>query len=90
MPNIDPDLMTQTRKMRRIQISNLPLYMELSEQDIAELVSKFLIKNFLNDPNNNHPIISCTLNSQGNSATLEISSVEETNRLIKVESKTNF
>lgn len=86
VPNIDPNILNQTRKMRKVQISNLPLYMGLTENDIKQIVSKFLIDNFLNDVGNFTPVVSVTLNHQGNYAVLEVSSVEETNRLIKIES----
>lgn len=86
MPNIDPNILNQTRKMRRIQISNIPLYMGLSEKDVQDIVTKFLIDNYLNDKDNKCPVVSCQLNTQGNYAVLEISSVEETNRLIKIDS----
>lgn len=84
--NIDPNILNQTRKMRRVQISNLPLYMGLNEKDITQIVSKFLIDNFLNDEGNIRPVLSSSLNHQGNFAIMEISSVEEANRLIKIES----
>jgi len=84
--NADPNLLTQTKKMRRVQLSNLPLSMGLSEKDVATLVNKFLIENYLNDEGNQNPIIECKINNQTNTATLELSSVEETNRLIKVDS----
>ena len=72
--------------MRRVQISNLPLYMGLTEKDVMQIVSKFLIDNYLNDDGNMKPVLSTTLNHQGNFAVMEISSVEEANRLIKIES----
>ena len=90
IPNIDPNILNQTRKMRKVQISNLPLYMGLTENDIKQIVSQFLIDNFLNDVGNFNPIVSVCLNHQGNFAILEVSSVEETNRLIKIESKLEF
>jgi hypothetical protein len=86
VPNIDPNILNQTRKMRRVQISNLPLYMGLTEKDIMQIVSKFLVDNYLNDDGNTKPVLSSTLNHQGNFAVMEISSVEEANRLIKIES----
>lgn len=86
VPNIDPNILNQTRKMRRVQISNLPLYMGLTEKDIMQIVSKFLIDNYLNDDGNVKPVLSTQVNHQGNFAVMEISSVEEANRLIKIES----
>lgn len=58
LPTIDSNLMSQTRKMRRVQISNLPLYLGLVDKDIADIVNKVLIENYLNDPGNNKPVVS--------------------------------
>eukprot|EP00828_Plagiopyla_frontata_P014538 TRINITY_DN1904_c0_g1_i3.p1 TRINITY_DN1904_c0_g1~~TRINITY_DN1904_c0_g1_i3.p1 ORF type:complete len:329 (-),score=61.12 TRINITY_DN1904_c0_g1_i3:76-1062(-) len=85
MPTIDPMVLSQTAKMRRIQVNNIPLNLDLTETDIIRLVAKFLFDNFLNDSNNLTPIISCQLNMQQSFAILEMSSVEEASRLIKVE-----
>lgn len=48
-------------------------------------MTKFLIDNYLNDKGNMNPVVSCLIVPSGNYAELEMSSVEETNRLIKVE-----
>eukprot|EP01016_Furgasonia_blochmanni_P055069 TRINITY_DN914_c0_g1_i18.p1 TRINITY_DN914_c0_g1~~TRINITY_DN914_c0_g1_i18.p1 ORF type:complete len:544 (+),score=119.34 TRINITY_DN914_c0_g1_i18:68-1633(+) len=84
-PHVDPAILNQTRKMRRIQITNLPLYLGLVEKDVMEIVKKFLFDNYLNDFGNLNPVLTCQVNTQTNSAILEISSVEETNRLVKIE-----
>ncbi len=64
--------------------------MNLSDKDVQEIVTKFLIDNYLNDKDNKQPVVSCQVFSQGNYAVLEISSVEETNRLIKIDCKHFF
>jgi hypothetical protein len=71
--------------MRKVTIANLPLYMDLNVEDLMSLVTKFLIDNFLNDPVNQRPVMDCQINQAANEAILEISSVEEANRLVKVE-----
>lgn len=40
-----------------MKITNIPMEMGLTENDINELVTKFMIKNYLNDPMNNCPIV---------------------------------
>jgi hypothetical protein len=80
------NLKAQTRKMRRVQISNLPLYLGLKENDINLIVSKYILDNFLNDPGNTRPVVACEVNSQFNTANIELSSVEETEKFIKIES----
>jgi len=67
-------------------LNNIPLNLDLAETDIIKIIAKFLFDNFLNDTNNVTPIISCQLNMQQSFAILEMSSVEEASRLIKVES----
>lgn len=40
-----------------MKITNIPLEMGLTENDINELVTKFMIKNYLNDTMNYCPIV---------------------------------
>ncbi len=53
----DPSVMLQTQRMRKVQISNLPLYLGLTEQDVHCLVEKYLVDNFLAESNNNRPVL---------------------------------
>jgi hypothetical protein len=39
---------------------------------------------YLVDKNNLHPLVTCTMNHVDRTATIELSSVEETNRLLKL------
>jgi len=76
--------------MRRIQIGNLPIYLGLNEKDIGELVTKFILDNYLMDPGNTKPVLFCQHAPSSNGAIVELSSVEETNRLVKLEYLTLF
>ncbi len=70
--------------MRRIQLSNLPLYLGLTEESIIKVVSDYLIRTYLADPNNQNPILSCEINRKDRTCVLELSSVDEANRFSKV------
>lgn len=56
-PNVSSAALINTKKMRRLQISNIPLEMGLTENDINEMVTKWMIRNYLNDNMNNCPIM---------------------------------
>lgn len=77
--------MNHTRKLRKIQIGNLPIYLGLSEQDIGDLVSRFMIDNFLADVGNTKPVLFCQHSPNSNMAFVELSSCEETNRILKLD-----
>ena len=85
VPN-DQNALNQTRKMRRISVSNLPLYYGITEKDLATILSQFMIDNYLADVTNKTPILAVQVNNQAMTALVELSSVEETNRIVKVDS----
>lgn len=80
----DPATMNQTKKMRRVQLSNLPLYLGLNEESVGKVVSDYLLNNYLNDANNPNPIVSCEINRKDRTCVVELSSVEEANRFSKI------
>ena len=77
-------MLNQTKKMRRVQISNVPLYLGLTEDSVMKVVSDYLTRNYLSDANNQHPILSCEISRKERIAILELSSVEEANRFSKI------
>lgn len=83
--NVDPVVLAQTKKMRRLVISNLPLTLGIGENEVGDFVTKFIMENYLNDEGNFHPIKEVSIDTAKNSAIIELSSVEETNKLAKVE-----
>lgn len=85
--NVDPTVLAQTKKMRRLVVSNLPLNLGLGEKEVGEFVTRFIVENYLNDEGNYQPVKEVVVDSGRNSATIELSSVEEANRLAKVECK---
>jgi len=82
---MDPNILSSTKKMRLIQLNNLPLELGLTSIDIRRLVTEFMMKNYLNDTSNTNPILNCEISEKERSANLELSSVEETNRLCKLD-----
>lgn len=86
----NPELVAQTKKMRQIQIANLPLFKGIKERDVGELVAKFMVENYLNDQGNMRPVLEVTFQPAANSGIIELSSVEEANRLLKVDSNALF
>lgn len=48
-------------------------------------MAKFMKENYLADPGNPRPVLDCKLDVKDCSAVIELSSVEEANRLIKLE-----
>jgi len=83
--NVDPAVLAQTKKMRRLVISNLPLSLGIGENEVGDFVTKFIVENYLNDEGNYHPVKEVSIDTAKNSATIELSSVEEANKLAKVE-----
>lgn len=81
---MDTTQLAHTKKMRKVQISNLPVYMGLREKDIKSVVSDFLLANYLTDEGNTEPILECELNEQDKTAVVECSSVEEATRFSKI------
>lgn len=57
----------------------------LAEHEVKNEMSRFMIDNYLADPANPRPVINCILDEKERSAIMELSSVEEANRLIKLE-----
>lgn len=85
MKTVDPNMLSKTKKVRRVQIVNVPLYLGLTKEEIKKLATEFIIAHYLNDQGNVNPIHTLDLNPQKNSVILEMSSVEEANRLQKVD-----
>lgn len=85
MKNIDPNFLSQTKKDRRIEIRNLPLYLGLTKDDLKEIVVDYILKHALNDTGNKQPVLLIELNSEQKSAIVELSSIEETHRMAKLD-----
>lgn len=85
MKSIDPNFLSQTKKDRRIEIKNFPLYLNLKKEDIKELIVDYVLKYALNDPGNRQPVLALDLNEEAKSIIVELSSIEETHRMAKLD-----
>lgn len=85
MKSIDPNFLSQTKKDRRIEIRNVPLYLNITRDDLKELIVEYVLKHALNDPGNKQPVLALDINKEQKSAVLELSSIEETHRMAKLD-----
>ena len=85
MRNIDPNFLSQTKKDRRVEIRNLPLYLGIGREDLREIITQFVLRHVLNDPGNEQPVLAVDLNEEKKSAVIELSSVEETHRMARLD-----
>lgn len=86
MNTVNQTVLKQTKKMRTLIMANLPLHLGLNEKEISEIVTRFLFENYLNDQGNYNPVKEVTIDKSKNTATIELSSIEEANKLAKVDS----
>ncbi len=54
---MDPNILNSTKKMRLIQLQNIPVEVGLTGVQIKKWVSEFMMKNYLTDTGNNNPIL---------------------------------
>lgn len=84
-PNVSSSALVNTKKMRRMMITNVPYEMGISKDDLRELITRFMTVNYLKDSMNNCPVRDLEINEEDHSASVELSSVEETCRMCKLE-----
>lgn len=86
MKSVDPNFLSKTKKARRVQLANVPLHLGLSKADIKKLATDFIIEHYLNNPGNDNPIHTLDVNQAQRGIVLEMSCIEEANRLTKLDS----
>jgi len=69
---------------RLLEIGNLPIYLGVTEQEIMDFINQFMWDNYLCCKGNKNCCVNITFKE--NKAVVELSSVEECQRLLKVES----
>ena len=84
LTGLDSNAIVHAKKMRRVLISNLPIYLGLRQADIKAVVSSFLISKCLVDKGNNDPVIECELNQIARTAIVELTSIREADLFSKV------
>lgn len=72
--------------MRRVQLVNVPLYLGLTKEEIKDIVNRFVIEHYLEDKGNKNPVHTLDMFPNNNSVILEFSSIEEAQRVQKLES----
>jgi hypothetical protein len=55
-PNVSSSALVNTKKMRRLMITNIPYEMGISKDDLRELITRFMTQNYLKDSMNNCPV----------------------------------
>ena len=86
MKVVDPNLLSQTKKDRRIEIKGIPLYLGLSKEDLKEIIHDYIMRYCLNDKGNREPILAIDVNKDKKSVTVELSCVEEATRFYRLSS----
>jgi len=66
-------------------LSNLPIYLGITEKNILDVVNDFMIKNYLSEKNNRTPCLKVSIDKDKRTTLLEMCSVEEMHRFLKVE-----
>ena len=55
-PNASSSALSNTKKMRRLLITNIPYEMGITKDDLKELITRFMAANYLNDNMNSCPV----------------------------------
>lgn len=62
MEKVDPNFMSLTKLPRRVKVTNVPLYLGLTKEDLKNIVRDYIIDNCLNDLNNQQPVLDIDIN----------------------------
>lgn len=82
---VDPNVLSQTKKVRRVQFLNVPLYLGISNSDLRYLINQYLKEHYLKNKGTEDAVLCLDVNRSSNTVIVEFSSVEEANRVIKLE-----
>ena len=82
---VDPNVLSQTKKVRRVKFLNVPLYMGISNIDLRYLINQYLKEHYLKNKETDDAILCLDVNRSSNTVIVEFASVEEANRVIKLE-----
>lgn len=70
--------------MRRFMITNVPFEIGITEDNVRDLITRYMTDNYLKDQMNNCPVVHMDLNYTDRNVQVELSSVEETCRICKL------
>jgi hypothetical protein len=56
-PNVSTSALANTKKMRRLMITKIPYEMGITEDNLRDLITRFMAQNYLKDQMNNCPVV---------------------------------
>ena len=62
--------------MRRLMITNVPYEIGITEDDLRDLITRFMRENYLKDEMNSCPVVNLEINETDRNVAVELSSVE--------------
>ena len=57
LPTVTNSALANTKKMRRLMITNIPYEIGISEDDLRNLITRFMAQNYLKDEMNTCPVV---------------------------------
>jgi signal recognition particle receptor subunit beta len=75
-PTVSTSALANTKKMRRLMITNVPYEMGITEDDLRNLITRFMAQNYLKDEMNSCPVVNLEINETDRNVAVELSSVE--------------
>lgn len=66
-------------------ITNVPYEVGITEDDLRNLITRYMAQNYLKDEMNNCPVVNLEMNLADRNVSVELSSVEETCRICKLD-----
>lgn len=56
-PNVSTLALANTKKMRRLMITKIPYEIGITQDDLRDLITRFMAQNYLKDQMNNCPVV---------------------------------
>lgn len=56
-PNVSTSALANTKKMRRLMITNIPYEIGITEDNLRDIITRFMSRNYLKDQMNNCPVV---------------------------------
>lgn len=57
LPTVTNSALANTKKMRRLMITNLPLEIGITDDDLRNLITRYMAQNYLKDEMNSCPVV---------------------------------
>lgn len=61
-PTVSTSALANTKKMRRLMITNVPYEIGITEDDLRNLITRFMAQNYLKDEMNSCPVVNLEIN----------------------------